>query len=98
YYIPVTLRKITYSGCVYEHVKLTKDQAKQQAKENIWQFLKKLEEKGIQIVDKNVMIEFEENRCQVKGSITAMEKIGRYESAEIEKIDTGEETKEYESD
>lgn len=98
YYIPVTLRKITYADCVYEKVTLTKDQAKQQAKENISQFLKKMEEKGIQIVDKNVMIEFEENRCQVKGSITAQEKIGKYEPAEIEKIDTGEETKEYESD
>ena len=44
------------------------------------------------------MIEFKENRCYVKGSINALEKIGRYEPAEIEKIHTGEETKEYESD
>lgn len=98
YYIPATIKKITYSGCVYQNITLTKSQAKQQANENILQFLKKMEEKGIQIVDKNVMIEFKENRCHVKGSITALEKIGRYEPAEIEKIHTGEETKEYESD
>ena len=98
YYIPATIKKITYSACVYQNITLTKSQAKQKANENILQFLKKLEEKGIQILDKNVMIEFKENRCYVKGSINALEKIGRYEPAEIEKIHTGEETKEYESD
>ena len=98
YYIPATIKKITYSACVYQNITLTKTQAKQKANENILQFLKKLEEKGIQILDKNVMIEFKENRCYVKGSINALEKIGRYEPAEIEKIHTGEETKEYESD
>ncbi len=44
--------------------------------------MKKLEERGIQITDKNVMIEFADNTCQVNGKITAVEKIGRYQPAE----------------
>ena len=91
YYIPVILEKTTYYNCGYEKVTLSKAQAKERAGENFLRFLKKLEEKGIQITDKNVMIEFADNTCQVTGSITAIEKIGRYQSAE-------ERSTEYESE
>ncbi len=98
YYIPITINKITYSQCDYKQITLSKEQAKQQAKENFSQFLKKLEEKGVQIVDKNVMIKYKENKCHVTGSITGLEDIGRYQAAQVEIIDTDEGTKEYESD
>lgn len=98
YYIPVTLEKTTYYSCNYQNVTLSKKQAKEKAQKNIAQFLKKLEEKGIQITDKNVMIDFKENQCQYQAKITAMEKIGRYEPAEILKITDNERLTEDESD
>lgn len=98
YYIPVILEKTTYYACGYEKVTLTKEQAKARAAENISQFLKKLEEKGIQIIDKNVMIEFAGSQCRVHGAITAVERIGRYEPAGPEEISTEERLTEDESD
>lgn len=86
YYIPITFEKTTYYPCDYEKVILTETQAKEQATENLSVFLKKLEEKGIQITDKNVMIEFVDNQCLVNGTITAVERIGKYRPAEIKKI------------
>ncbi len=83
YYIPLTLEKVTYFDCGYENVTLTKPQAKERVKEDVLQYLKKLEEKGIQIQDKNVKIRFVGNECQVLAEITAIEKIGRYEPAEV---------------
>lgn len=87
YYIPVIFEKTTYYNCGYEKVTLSKAQAKERAGENFLQFLKKLEEKGIQITDKNVMIEFADNTCQVTGSITAIEKVGKYQPAEERSTD-----------
>jgi similar to stage IV sporulation protein len=87
YYIPVILEKTTFYDCDYEKVTLTKQQAKKRAEENFIQFLKKLEEKGIQITDKNVKIEFAENECRVNGVVTAIEKIGRYEPAEERSVE-----------
>ena len=98
YYIPVILEKTTYYACGYEKVTLTKEEAKKKAGQNISQFLQKLEEKGIEITDKNVMIEFAGNQCKVYGVITAVEKIGRDETAEPKKISTDERLTEDESD
>ncbi len=98
YYIPVILEKTTYYACGYEKVTLTKEEAKKKAGQNISQFLQKLEEKGIEITDKNVMIEFAGNQCKVYGVITAVEKIGRYDPAEPKKISTDERLTEDESD
>ncbi len=98
YYIPVILEKTTYYACGYEKVTLTKEEAKKKAGQNISQFLQKLEEKGIEITDKNVMIEFAGNQCKVYGVITAVEKIGRDEPAEPKKISTDERLTEDESD
>ena len=98
YYIPVILEKTTYYACGYEKVTLTKEEAKKKAGQNISQFLQKLEEKGIEITDKNVMIEFAGNQCKVYGVITAVEKIGRDEPAEPKKISTDERLKEDEAD
>lgn len=98
YYIPVILEKTTYYDCDYKKVTLSKSDAEKKAEENISQFLKKLEEKGIQITDKNVMIEFEDNECHVSAVITAIEKVGRYEPAEVKEISAEERPMEDESD
>lgn len=98
YYIPVTLKKTTCYDCVYQKVTLSKKEAEERVRENTSLFLKKLEEKGIQIIDKNVMIDFRDNQCQFKAVITANERIGRYEPAEMIKILTDEGLTEDESD
>lgn len=83
YYIPVTIRKITYSQCEYKQISLSKTEAKKQAREKFLQFLKNLQEKGVEIVDKNVMIKYTGNQCRMEGRITGLEKIGRYQPAQI---------------
>lgn len=98
YYIPVILEKTTYYDCEYEKVTLSKKDAREKAKEDVSLFLKKLEEKGVQIADKNVMIEFTDKECQVHAEITAIERVGRYEPAEVKKISTEEGLAEDESD
>lgn len=92
------LEKTTYYDCEYEKVTLSKKDAREKAKEDVSLFLKKLEEKGVQIADKNVMIEFTDKECQVHGEITAIERVGRYEPAEVKKISTEEGLAEDESD
>lgn len=98
YYIPVTLKKTTIYDCGYQNVTLSKQQAKEKANKNIAVFLKNLEEKGIQITDKNVMIDFKDDQCHFQAKITAEEKIGRYEPAELLKISDHERLTEDESD
>ena len=98
YYIPVILEKTTYYACGYEKVTLTKEEAKKKAGQNISQFLQKLEEKGIEITDKNVMIDFKDRKCRVHAKISAVERIGRYQPAEVKHISTDERLTEDESD
>lgn len=64
-------------------------QAKKLAAENLEQFLTDLEEKGIQIIEKNVMIESKNGRYMVTGTIDAYESIVSYVPA-----DTSETTSE----
>lgn len=98
YYVPVILEKTTYYACDYQKVSLSRDDAKAKAQENISLFLKKLQEKGIQITDKNVMIDFKDSKCCINARITVIEKIGRYRPAEIQNISTDERQNENESD
>ncbi|MBO5371302.1 MAG: sporulation protein YqfD [Lachnospiraceae bacterium] len=83
YYIPITIKKTSYFACDYKQVELTKEQAKEKTAEEVSKFLKKLTQKGIQITDKNVMIEFRDNQCYFRAKITAIEKLGKYVPAEI---------------
>jgi len=98
YYIPIFIEKTTIIPCTYQKIQLSKEEAKKQAAEKISYFLKNLGEKGIQIEDKNVIIDFKGNQCSFKASITAVEKIGKYSPAEILKISTDERLIENESD
>ncbi len=98
YYIPVIIEKTTFYPCEYQEVTLTKPQAKEKADSDVAQFLKKLEEKGVQITDKNVMIDFKDRKCRVHAKISAVERIGRYQPAEVKHISTDERLTEDESD
>lgn len=98
YYIPVTVKKTVVFACDYQQIELSKEQAKEKTAEEVSYFLKKLSEKGIQILDKNVMINFRGNQCYFQAKITAIEKLGKYSPAEILKISTDEGLTQHESD
>lgn len=98
YYIPVIFEETTIYPCRLEKVHLSKEQAKAKAESKLSLFLNKLQEKGIQITDKNVMINFINNTCYVQADITALEKIGKYQPTEIIKISTDEGIENHESD
>ncbi len=98
YYIPITVKKTMIYACDYEQVELTKAQAKEKTAEEVSNFLKKLSEKGVQIADKNVMIEFRDNQCHFRAKITAIEKLGRYTPAEILTLPSNEGLTQHESD
>lgn len=57
FYLPVYFGEITTSELQEKTVMLTKEQVKQLALTHFSQFLSELEENGVRIVDKNVMIE-----------------------------------------
>ena len=53
---------------------------------------------NIEITDKNVMIDFKDRKCRVHAKISAVERIGRYQPAEVKHISTDERLTEDESD
>ena len=60
--------------------KVSKEEAKQLANDNLEVFLLKMEEKGVEIIEKNVIMNTEKNEYVFKGTITACEKFGTYQS------------------
>lgn len=96
FYLPVSLRKITYQE--YENVKKThtEEEIRQIATKNLENYLTDLEEKGIQIIGKNVIIESKGGKYVVKGTIDAYESIVSYQPTEIYNItsEEGQETNE----
>lgn len=90
YYFPLFLKKITYNSYVLEKKEYTEEEAKIVAEEHFLQYLTNLEEKGIQIIEKNVMIKRVNQSYLVSGTVTAMESIVAYQPTEIRSIDNTE--------
>lgn len=99
FYLPVFFKEITYHSYELEQKEYTEEQIKELAKEQFLQYLQKLEEKGIQIIGKNVMIKrASQNQYQVYGTIDACESIVSYQPTEIREINVIEGQVENESD
>lgn len=75
FYLPVFLVKSTCSEVIKTEKTYDEKQAKAHAAENLAQFLADLEEKGIQIIEKNVMIERTNEKYVVTGTIEVYESI-----------------------
>ena len=90
FYFPVFLKKITYQPYVLEQKEYTEEEAKKVAEEHFLQYLTDLEEKGIQITGKNVMIKKVNRNYLVSGTVTAVESIVAYQPTEIRSIDNTE--------
>ena len=98
FYLPVYLVKYQYEEYELVDAVYTKKQAKDIAAVHFKQYLSNLEQKGIQILEKNVMIEKKEQKYVVSGTINAYESIVSYQPAEILEITSEERQQSDESD
>jgi similar to stage IV sporulation protein len=89
FYLPIYLTKLTYTEYRNEKKTRTKEEAKEIAEENLFNYISKLEEKGIQILEKNVIIEKENQSYVARGTVTVLQSIVNRQPAEISEI-TGE--------
>lgn len=90
FYYPVFLKKITLHSYVLEDSEYTEKEVKKLAEEHFLQYLTNLEEKGIQIIEKNVMIKRVNQNYLVSGTVTAEESIVAYQLTEIRSMDSTE--------
>ena len=90
FYFPIFFKKITYNTYRLEEQEYTEEEIKILAEEHFLQYLMNLEEKGIQIIEKNVMIKKVNQSYLVSGTITAEESIVSYRPTEIRSIDNTE--------
>lgn len=86
FYLPVILYKETEKEYIIEKKQYKKEEAEKIAQKNLDEFCAKLSEKGVQIVENNVMIVAEGKICQAKGSIKVIEPIGKRQTTEIIEI------------
>uniref|UniRef100_N2BJQ4 Sporulation protein YqfD n=1 Tax=Eubacterium plexicaudatum ASF492 TaxID=1235802 RepID=N2BJQ4_9FIRM len=91
FYLPIYLVRRTYEE--YEEVEsvYTKKEAKQQAAQHLTEFLEKLTQKGVLILEKHVMIRTEKNKYTVSGTITVLENTFQYVKNAEKVTDTGDE-------
>lgn len=87
FYFPIFLKKITHQPYVLEKKEYREEEAKKVAEEHFLQYLTNLEEKGIQITAKNVMIKKVNQNYLVSGTVTAVESIVAYQPTEIRSIE-----------
>lgn len=82
FYLPATLCVDTYTEYIPENVRYTKEEAKRVAGEKLAAYLKKFNEKEVQILEKNVIIEVTDKMCISSGNIKTCERIGKYAATE----------------
>ena len=98
FYLPVFLEKQTCQAYEATEKLYTKEQIKALAEKNLKNYLTELEEKGIQIIEKNVMIVKTKQNYVVKGTIRAYQSIVSYAPTEVPDITSEERQTTDESD
>ena len=83
FYLPAALNQKTFREYKMVQKKYTKEEAKQEAEDKLEQFCKKLTQKGVQIIENNVMIVTDGKKCSASGSIKVIEKIGTQKDSAI---------------
>lgn len=78
FYLPIYFVRRTYEEYGEEQSVYTKKEAKEHAAENLTEFLEKLTQKGVLILEKHVMIRTEKNKYTVSGKVTVLENTFRY--------------------
>ncbi len=77
FYLPIVLYTEESKEYVLEKKKYTKQQAEALAEHKLAEFCKKLEQKGVQIIENSVMIVTEANVCTAAGTIRVIEPMGK---------------------
>jgi len=90
FYFPIFFKKITGRSYELKKQEYTEEEVKKLAEEHFLQYLTNLEEKGIQIIAKNVMIKRVNRNYLVSGTVTAVESIVAYQPTEIRSIENTE--------
>lgn len=90
--IPVYIGSYTYREYLNVEYEYSLDEAREQLNEKLLAFLASLEEKGVQIIEKDVKIDTNGSSWVISGQFIVREAVG--ESVVIEKIDIGETEKE----
>lgn len=98
FYLPVYFETYLYEECKTEEKTYSKTEAAAIAQSRFAQYLANLEEKGIQILEKNVMIEKADQKYVVTGTVDAYESIVSYQPTEILEITSEERQQPNESD
>lgn len=83
FYLPGALQRKTCKEYKIVKKRYTKEEAKQAAEEKLKQFYEKLRQKGVQIIENNVMIVTDGKKCKASGSIKVIEKIGTWKESVI---------------
>lgn len=87
FYFPLFFKKISCYPYEIEKKEYTEAEAKALAEEHFLLYLQNLEEKGIHIIEKNVMIKKVNQNYLVSGMVTAEESIVMYQPTEIRSIE-----------
>ena len=86
FYLPVYWGEITTREMENETVSVSKSEAKKLALTHFQQFLADLEENGVRIMDKNVMMEQRENSYHIYGRVKACENIAETAPTEVKQM------------
>lgn len=86
FYLPIVIEKEVAKEYVLEIKTYPKNEAETMMKSKLEQFCKKLEQKGVQIIENNVIIVAEGKSCIAKGEIKVIESIGIRQTTTITEI------------
>ncbi len=78
FYLPVYFVQREYEEYETRQLTYSQNEAVDYAKKNLAEYLKKLTQKGVLILEKNVMIKKGKNKYTVSGSITVLENTFQY--------------------
>lgn len=83
YVLPVYYGSVTVKEYILEEKIYTKDEIKKQFEEKILKFMQTLEEKGVQIIEKNVTINKTKGTWKMKAVFTITEKTGTLQKTQL---------------
>lgn len=98
FYLPFYIQTDIYREYRMKNHKIDKKEAKKMAADNLELFLSKLEEKGLQIIEKNVMMDKEKNSYIFQGTVLTKEKLESYRVTKQLEVPKEEGTVENESE
>lgn len=98
FFLPIYITREAYREVVYEKKNHTEKEIRQIATKNMTNYLEDLEEKGIQIITKNVIIRRAGENYMASGTIEVYESIVSYQPTEISDITSEERQNTDESD